>query len=82
MTFLDTLSWREIGEYLIVPDSKLEYIESKYSMDEERKKEVIKYWISMDPYASWKKLVYWLDREGKCDIADRMRSFAVEQIGQ
>ena len=82
MTVLETLPWREVGDMLWVPDSKLDAIDADHTTDEEKKGAVIRYWLLRDPYASWRMLIWRLDADEKFDIADRMRNYAEKQTGQ
>ena len=82
MAVLQTLPWREVGDCLRVPDSKLDAIDADHTTDEGKKGAVIRYWLLRDPYASWRMLIFRLDVYEKLDIADRMRNYAEKQTGQ
>ena len=82
MTVLQTLPWREVGDCLHVPDSKLDAIDADHTTDEGKKGAVIRYWLLRDPYASWRMLILYLDYKDKLDIADRIRNYAEKQTGQ
>ena len=82
MAVLVTLPWREVGDCLDVPDSKLDAIDADHTTDEGKKGAVIRYWLLRDPYASWRMLIYNLDYNYKLDITDRMRNYAEKQTGQ
>ena len=82
MTVLETLPWREVGDMLFVPDSKLDAIAADHTTDEGEKGAVIRYWLLRDPYASWRRLICRLDVYDKFDMADRIRNYAEKQTGQ
>ena len=82
MTVLETLPWREVGDMLSVPDSKLDAIDADHTTDEGKKGAVIRYWLLRDPYASWRMLISRLDANDKLDIADRIRNYSEKQTGQ
>ena len=82
MAVLETLPWREVGDCLIVPDSKLDAIDADHTTDEGKKGAVIRYWLLRDPYASWRMLIWSLDNKDKFDMADRIRNYAEKQTGQ
>ena len=95
MAVLHTIPWREIGDLLYVPNSKLDAIASKNSTDRQRLAAVVRYWILRDPYASWRRLIHTLDSSWKDelhgkdddsdewrDVADRIRKYAEKQTGE
>ena len=82
MTVLETLPWEDVGKFLRVPRSKCDAIALENFTDRQRLAAVIQYWILRAPYASWRKLINRLDRNDKCDIADKIRKYAEKQTGQ
>ena len=47
-----------------------------YSDREEQRRQLILYWISTDPLASWRRLITCLDTMGQSPAADGIRDFA------
>ena len=82
MAVLQTLPWREVGNMLSVPYSKLDAIDADHTTDEGKKGAVIRHWLLRDPYASWRMLIYRLDVGDKFDMADQIRNYAEKQTGQ
>ena len=91
MAVLEALPWRRVGGELYVPYSKLYAIASENSTDRQRLAAVIRYWILRDPYASWRRLIHWLDYYNYDDgddfkkwhdVADRIRKYAEKQTGE
>ena len=82
MAVLEPLPWRIVGDYLGIHLSKLDAMDTNYTTDEGKKGAVIRYWLLRDPHASWRMLVYRLDRNYEFDIADRIRNYVERQIGQ
>ena len=82
MEVLETLPWREVGKMLYVPDSKLDTMDADHTTNKGKKEAVIEYWILKDPSASWRRLIYTLDKLDKIDIADQIRKYAEKQTGQ
>ena len=66
---LHGIPWREVGEMLLIPDSKLSEIEGEYHSDEEREVAVIRYWILRYPFASWRRIIEQLEEWGEHDHA-------------
>ena len=88
MAVLEALPWRRVGRQLYVPKSKLDAIASENSTDRQRLAAVIRYWILRDPFASWRRLIHWLDyyedddSDKWRDVADRIRKYAEKQTGE
>ena len=82
MAVLESLPWRIAGGYLGIRLSELDAMDTNYTTDEEKKRAVIRYWLLRDPYASWRMLVYRLDRNYEFDIADQIRNYVERQTGQ
>ena len=82
LAVLETHHWRDIGDNLHVPDSKLDFIASENSTDRQRLAAVVRYWILRDPFASWRKLIHTLDECDYRDVADRIRKYAEKQTGE
>ena len=46
MAVLETMPWREVGDMLFVPDSKLDVMDADHTTDGGGKGAVIRYWRS------------------------------------
>ena len=78
-------SWRDVGTRLRVPNAFLHLIASECTSDSECLRKALRYWIQRDPHASWRGLIYLLDRSGDDDlagVADGVRHLAEELTGQ
>ena len=81
---LDTLpphKWREFGDILYVPRSKLDQIESQFTSDEERKDEVIRIYHTQHPHPTWEHVsdILYLcggeyDNQQYHNVLDRLQS--------
>ena len=82
---LQGMHWRKVGRMLHIPDSKLDEIEGEYVANDQCEAAeavtVIRYWTLRDPFASWRRMIEYLEREGKNDQADRIRHYAEELTG-
>ena len=70
--------WREygLGYRLYISEEKSEEIQLVYSDPEEQRRQLILYWMSTDPLASWRRLIRQLDRMSQSPVADGIRHFA------
>ena len=59
-------NWRELGRWLCVPHSERG----------KQVKDVITYWLSNDPFPTWRRLIQALDESGEKGIADSVRHYA------
>jgi hypothetical protein len=78
---LNGIHWRDVGEMLWIPDSKLSEIEGEYRSDEEREVAVIRYWILRDPFASWRRIIERLEVLRKHDHAVTLYHYSEELTG-
>ena len=65
-----------LGAYLYISGEKREEIQQLYSDPEEQKRQLIIYWMSTDPLASWRRLITRLDYIRQSPVADAIRDFA------
>ena len=65
-----------LGRYLYVSEKKKDEIQQMYSDPEEQKRQLILYWMSTDPLASWRRLIRQLDFMRQSPVADGIRDFA------
>ena len=75
------LSWYEVGRMLYIPRSKLSEIEGEYRSDEEREVAVIRYWILRDPFASWRRIIWRLEWNGRHGHAITLYHYSEELTG-
>ena len=70
--------WRGhgLGVYLYISGEKRKEIQQVYSDPEEQKRQLILYWLSTDPLASWRRLIRQLDYMSQSPVADGIRDFA------
>ena len=67
---------RGLGSNLYISEEKRDEIQQTYSDPEEQKRQLIIYWMSTDPLASWRRLITELDYMGQSPVADGIRDFA------
>ena len=67
---------RRLGFYLYISEEKRKEIQQLYSDPEEQKRQLIIYWMSTDPLASWRRLIRELDNMSQSPVADAIRDFA------
>ena len=65
-----------LGYRLYISEEKMKEIQQVYSDPEEQKRQLILYWLSTDPLASWRRLIWRLDRMCQSPVADGIRDFA------
>ena len=65
-----------LGYWLYISMEKRKEIQLVYSDPEEQRKQLILYWISTDPLASWRRLITRLDQMSQSPVADGIRDFA------
>ena len=70
--------WGEygLGYWLDISGEKKKEIQLVYSDPEEQRRQLILYWMSTDPLASWRRLIRELDRMRQSPVADGIRDFA------
>ena len=65
-----------LGFNLYISAEKRKEIQQAYPDTEEQKRQLIHYWMSTDPLASWRRLITQLDRMSQSPVADAIRDFA------
>ena len=65
-----------LGANLYITEEKRNEVQRVYSDPEEQKRQLILYWMSTDPLASWRRLIRELDDMGQNPVADAIRDFA------
>ena len=74
-------NWRDLGQRLRVPRSKVVEIDKLYSTDKEKMKAVVEYWWRVDPSPSWRMVIRALDWADETDAADRIKPNAERLAG-
>ena len=69
--------WGEygLGHRLYISEEKRKEIQLVYSDPEEQRRQLILYWMSTDPLASWRRLITRLDWMSQSPVADGIRDF-------
>ena len=65
-----------LAYYVYISKEKRDEIQQMYFDPEEQKRQLILYWMSTDPLASWRRLIRELDEMGLSPVADGIRDFA------
>ena len=70
--------WGEygLGVNLYISEEKRKEIQLAYPDSDEQKRQLILYWMSTDPLASWRRLITELDEICQSPVADGIRYFA------
>ena len=69
-----------LGYNLYISEDKRTAIRETYS-DPEQKRQLILYWITTDPLASWRRLITQLDDMSQSSVADAIRDYAEPLAG-
>ena len=70
--------WKELFHSLGIPET----VHESHKSDKENKTAGVLYWMLRDPFASWRRLITYLDhKEPGAPIADRIRSYAEKITG-
>ena len=51
----------KLGQWLIVPEHKLDEIKQQHSTHANQTRAIVEYWLSVDPTPSWRRLVWALN---------------------
>ena len=70
-----------LGGWLYISDDKMKAIRETYSDPDEQKRQLILYWITTDPLASWRRLISRLDWMSQSPVADAIRDYAEPLAG-
>ena len=62
-----------LGDWLYISEEKRKEIQLVYSDPEEQRRQLILYWMSTDPLASWRRLITRLDWMSQSPVADGTR---------
>ena len=65
-----------LGYWLFIPSVKRVSIRHKFLNKSEQKRQMVDYWMTTDPLASWRRLITALDWMGETEVADSIRSNA------
>ena len=84
-TILSSNKWRGLtvlhNGVLWLPDSQRRKIESEYSTEDQQKKVAIQFWLSSDPFASWRRLIRQLDQFEEHAVAKQIGRYAEKLTG-
>ena len=69
------------GGGLYISEDKSTAIRETYSDPDEQKRQLILYWITTDPLASWRRLISLLDNMSQSPVADAIRDYAEPLVG-
>ena len=70
-----------LGVFLHISKDKMTAIREMYSDPDEQKRQLILYWITTDPLASWRRLIRQLDWMYLSPVADAIRDYAEPLAG-
>ena len=70
-----------LGRWLYISEDKRTAIQETYSDPDEQKRQLILYWITTDPLASWRRLITQLDMMSQSPVADAIRDYAEPLAG-
>ena len=70
-----------LGYNLYISKDKMTAIRETYSDPDEQKRQLILYWITTDPLASWRRLIRELDWMRQSPVADAIRDYAEPLAG-
>ena len=70
-----------LGHRLFISEDKRTAIRETYSDPDEQKRQLILYWITTDPLASWRRLITQLDDMRQSPVADAIRDYAEPLAG-
>ena len=71
--------WKEVGDWLGVPDSKLNEIKEQSSTEIEKSHEVARYWVNTHPHPSWEELGRVLYQRGEETAAMMVKQYLPPQ---
>ena len=75
------LGYSGLGRWLYISEDKMTAIRETYSDPDEQKRQLILYWITTDPLASWRRLITQLDKMNQSPVADAIRDYAEPLAG-
>ena len=83
---LAALDWETLSDpggvgVLLLPHSQWKKIESEFSEEEQRKTTGVLFWLTSNPLASWRWLIWRLDWEGKHSLSERLHPYAKKLTG-
>ena len=72
---------RGLGRWLYISEDKRTTLRETYSDPDEQKRQLILYWITTDPLASWRRLISRLDWMTQDPVADAIRDYTEPLAG-
>ena len=67
--------WKAVGNWLGVPDSKLQEIKQLSTSEREKSQSLGRYWVTNAPGASWERLGHALYKEGEETAAAMVKQY-------
>ena len=71
-----------LGLQLRLPPEKLVEIKEQHSIQTNRTRAVVKYWLSVDPTPTWKRLLEALERSKEHQAVERVRPYMEPLTGE
>ena len=81
---LTALDWETLCDpsgVLWLPHSQRRKIENEFSENEQRKTAAVLFWLTSNPLASWRWLIWQLDVEKRYSLSERLRPYAEKLTG-
>ena len=78
---LEGVDWERVCGILDIYGSKQRELEASFPDTERRREEAIKFWMTNDPLASWRRLVDQLYRWNEYALGDRVRHYCKDLTG-
>ena len=76
--------WTRVGRALGVPRTVRDQIKADSSSDHDGLKSLVRYWVQRDPLASWRRLIWLLEKYGGGleGVAESIMNYAEKLRGQ
>ena len=74
--------WNDLGDELKYPQSLLEEIEKQYLSTRERLTAVVKHFLQLHPFASWRRIIRGLERLEEHSIVKQIKTQAERVLGK
>ena len=78
---LEGVDWKRLCKILWISDRKCDELTSSFPDTERRREEAIKFWMTNDPLASWRKLVDQLYMWDEETLGDSVRHYCEDLTG-
>ena len=74
--------WDDLGHWLYVPLCIRDELMTQHSIDSDRLRAVLQYFLTLHPYASWRSIITALHRTGEHQAANKILEFAEPVTGK